>query len=46
MRSDPLLALKILHILAAEVRSARGAILDQRDARKRARRRLTHARPS
>jgi CRP-like cAMP-binding protein len=44
MRSDPLLALKILQVLAAEVRSARSAILEQSGARQPRRRRLTHAR--
>jgi CRP-like cAMP-binding protein len=46
MRSDPLLALKILQVLAAEVRSARSAILEQSGTRKRGSRRLTHARPA
>lgn len=44
MRTDPLLALKILQVLAAEVRSARSAILDQGAAPVRRRRRLTPSR--
>ncbi len=44
MRSDPLLALKVLQVLAAEVRSARSAILEQSSAELRRRQRLTHAR--
>lgn len=41
MRTDPLLALKVLKVLAAEVRSARSAILNQRRPQKRRRSRLT-----
>ncbi|HXR39181.1 MAG TPA: cyclic nucleotide-binding domain-containing protein [Terracidiphilus sp.] len=44
MRSDPLLALKILQVLAAEVRSARSAILQQSAPQVRRRQRLTPAR--
>jgi len=43
MRTDPMLALKVLRVLAAEVRSARSAILEQ-SAQKPKRRRLTPAR--
>ncbi len=43
MRTDPLLALKILQVLAAEVRSARSAILEQGGLKPR-RSRLTPAR--
>jgi len=46
MRTDPMLALKILQVLAAEVRSARSAILEQSGANQHRRRRLTHARPA
>ncbi len=41
MRTDPLLSLKVLKVLAAEVRSARSAILNQRRPQKRRRPRLT-----
>lgn len=43
MRTDPLLALKVLQVLAAEVRSARSAILEQSVKPKRSRSRLTPA---
>jgi hypothetical protein len=46
MLTDPMLALKILQVLAAEVRSARSAILEQSGVPRRGGRRLTHARPN
>jgi hypothetical protein len=44
MRSDGLLAMKILQVLAAEVRSARSAILERRAPQAHPRRRLTPSR--
>jgi len=44
VRTNPLLSLKILQVLAAEVRSARGAILRQRAPQAHSRSRLTPAR--
>jgi CRP-like cAMP-binding protein len=44
VRTDPLLSLKILQVLAAEVRSARSAIVRQRPAQTPRRGRLTPAR--
>ncbi len=46
MRTDPSLALKVLQVLAAEVRSARRAILDKRSTQPRTRRGLTPSRPA
>ncbi len=46
MRTDPLMAFKILQVLAAEVRSARSIILDQGAPPVRRRRRLTPSRPA
>lgn len=43
MSTDPMLAFKVLQVLAAEVRTARSAILEQGTPQLRRGRRLTHA---